>query len=392
MTQERHASFFLSASYFLFFAILGIFLPYFNLYCYYLKFSSTQIGILSASQSLMKLISPLLWAYLADQAWSRKKISLTTSLASAVIFVTCLFITNFKIMLISITLYGFFRTAIVPLMEATTWETIEAEGGEYGKIRLWGSVGFILTSFATGRILDIWPLKFVLYGISLLSFLLFLTTLKIPKEIPQEKSMKRQDHIFSLALKPSMPAFIMISTFMQISHGTYYGFFTIYMEGLGFSRSVIGLSWGLSVLCEIILMMRYQHWFGKTRPEAVLVLACFAATWRWWIMAYSHSLVFILFGQLLHAFTFGALHVASLTYLNQKVPPELRTSGQGLLSSVSYGLGGMIGLALSGFLYDSLGARRLFSLSSLFSFCAGMVALFHYFHALRQAQGQPSHH
>lgn len=388
MKPESRKIFSLSLSYFLFFAILGIFLPYFNLYCYDLKFSSRQIGFLSASLSLMKLVSPLFWTYLADRVWSRKKISLTTSLASAAIFFLCIFIRDFKSMLIAISLYGFFRTAMVPLMEASTWETIETHGGEYGKIRLWGSVGFIFASLTGGWALDHLPLTSALYGITFLSFLLFLTTLKIPKEMALENNQRTKDSIFSLLAKPSLFVFMLITTLTQISHGTYYGFFTIYMEELGFSRSVIGLSWSLSVICEITLFTRYQRWFGNVNPKAMLILACFIATWRWWIMAYSNSLVFILFAQGLHAFSFAALHVASLTDLNKSIPSGLRATGQGLLSSLSYGLGGMVGLGLSGLFYDSLGAKGLFTLSSLFSFWAGMTAVCYYFYSLRKSHEQ----
>ena len=369
----------LSAAYFLFFAILGIFLPYFNLYCHYLNFSSRQIGILSGSMALMKSISPFIWCYLADRVWSRKKISLVTSLTSAVTFGICLFISNFYIMLIIITLYGFFRTAIVPLIEATTWETIEIRGGEYGRIRMWGSVGFIATSLLGGWLLDILPIKSTLYLIIILSFLLFFNAFKIPRDQTLDSAKKISGHIFSLLLKPKIFFFMAICTLMQISHGAYYGFFTIHMDKLGFSRTVVGLNWGLSVLCEVILMMQYKRWFGKFKPEAVLTLACFVATWRWWIMAYSESLVFLFLAQCSHAISFGAFHIASLTYLNQNIPQALRTSGQGLLSSISYGLGGTIGLVLSGFLYDSVGARNLFALSSLFSFWGGVIAIVYYF-------------
>ena len=377
--MAKRDSYFLSLSYFLFFAALGIFLPYFNLYCYHLNFSAKQIGFLSAATALARMVSPIFWAYWADHVWKRKKISVLTSLASAIVFFFCLFITNFKTMLAGIFLYGFFRTAIVPLLEASTWETIDTSGGEYGKIRLWGSVGFILSSLASGWLLDRLPLAFALYGIAVLTFALFFVSLSLPQDLPQKTEHRKENHFFAFLMKPSMAIFILVCVLMQISHGTYYGFYTIYMEQLGFSRTLVGSSWALSVICEIILMARYQRWFHKTGPALIMIISCFVAAWRWWVMSYTQSLAFILLAQCAHAFTYAAFHVASLTYLNQVTPLNLRNSGQGFLNGISYGFGGMIGLGISGTFYESWGAQELFRISGFFSFWAGGFAILHAF-------------
>lgn len=379
MTSRQKNSRALSATYFLFFAILGIFLPYFNLYAYSLKFSTRQIGVLSASLALMKMASPLIWAHFASSLWTRKKISLVTSLASALLFLACLFISSFEAMLIAITLYGFFRTALVPMMEVTTWETVELRGGEYGKIRLWGSLGFIVASLATGWLLDALPLRTVLYGIALVSVLLFINLFKVPDDEPLGTTTQPKEGVASLLIHAHLVLFFLIALLVQLSFGTYYGFYTIFMEDQGYSRGMVGVSWALSVLCEILLMSQYKRWFGRTRPQVVLIAGCFTATWRWWLMAHTESLVFILLAQATHAVCFGAFHIASLTYLNRHVAPHLRTGAQSLLSSLAYGLGGMIGFLLSGWLYEPIGARALFQLSSFFSFAAGLLAVVHYF-------------
>lgn len=389
MKTARQDSYFLSLSYFLFFAALGIFLPYFNLYCYHLNFSAQQIGLLSAATALARMVSPIFWAYWADHVWKRKKISVLTSLASAVVFFFCLFITDFKTMLAGIFLYGFFRTAIVPLLEASTWETIDTRGGEYGKIRLWGSVGFILSSLASGWLLDRLPLAFALYGVAILTFILFFVSLSLPGDIPKTAEFKKSDHILAFFAKPPMAVFILVCILMQVSHGTYYGFYTIYMEQLGFSRTLVGSSWALSVICEIILMARYQKWFHKTGPALIMIISCFVATWRWWVMSHAQSLAFILLAQCSHAFTYAAFHVASLTYLNQATPVNLRNSGQGFLNGVSYGLGGMIGLGISGAYYESWGAQELFKISGLFAFGAGGFAILHAFIPFKRAEILP---
>ncbi|MBI4549586.1 MAG: MFS transporter [Candidatus Omnitrophica bacterium] len=386
MKENSNHSSILSLTYFLFFAILGVFLPYFNLYCYHLDFSSRQIGALSAAMALMKIVSPVVWSHIADRAWSRRDISVFTSAASAGAFLLCLYFTGFLPMLIGISLYSFFRTAVIPLVEATTWEMIELRGGNYGQIRVWGSVGFILTSWIGGWVLDRFPLKTALYAIFVLLVLLAAVSFRIPPSA-RPADARKGEHIFSLLGRRDLFLFIATCAWMQISHGAYYGFFTIYLEESGYSRSFIGAAWGLSVICEVVLLMQYHRWFRRLRPETVLIFSCVVAAWRWWILGSAESLPFILLAQAMHAVTFAAFHVASWTYLNKTVPARLRNSGQGLLNASSYGLGGMIGLGLSGFLYDSIGPKNVFSLASVFAVWAAVLAVLHYFLSRRKGSG-----
>lgn len=373
--ENRHNS--LSCSYFLFFAILGIFLPYFNLYCYHLRFSSNQIGLISGVTTFMKMLSPFLWAYVADKTLSRKRTSFLTTLGSTLAFLPCLWIESFPGMFIAITIFSFFQMGILPLIESATWETLEIHGGEYGKIRWWGSLGFILATFICGFLLDFLPVKTALYLIAGLSFIFIVAIPRMPEHVRSHADRRSATSVLSFIRTPEIALFLLIAIFMQISHGTYYGFFAIFMEENGHAKSVTGVAWTIAVLCEVLVMLRYQKWFGRFKPQTMMIVSSFIGTLRWWVMGNMNSLGFFLFAQCAHAMTYAAFHIASMSYLNAHAPKHLRTSAIGLMSALSYGLGGTLGLLFSGFFYDSAGAHFLFNASSLFSTVTGLLALSH---------------
>jgi len=379
---------FLASSYFLFFSILGIFIPYFNLHCYHLRFSPFEIGLLSGAMTLMKLISPLLWSWRADQKKNRKKIFLITTLGSAIAFLPCIWLKDFFPMLAMIFSYSFFFMGILPLIEAATLETVELRGGEYGKIRLWGSLGFIFASLGCGYLIDLFSTRIALYLTGVFSFLLLIPVMRIPEMTAPKPERETGFPAITVLKRPEILIFLILCILMQISHGTYYGFFAIFMESLGFTKSIVGICWTLAVLCEITVMFRYQHWFGKRRPQTWLVLCFLFAACRWWLTAEANSLPLFLLAQSLHAFTYGAFHIASLTYLNQNVPARFRTSAIGLLSALAYGLGGTLGAIFSGVFYDSLGARSLFNFSGFFSLAGSLLALWLWFFSTRNAKGK----
>ncbi|HNV85940.1 MAG TPA: major facilitator superfamily domain-containing protein 6 [Candidatus Omnitrophota bacterium] len=379
---------FLSGSYFLFFTILGIFVPYFNLHCYHLKFSPLEIGLLSGTLTAMKMISPFLWSWKADQKKSRKKILFITTFGSAAAFLPCIWIQDFLPMLIAIFFYSFFFMGILPLIEAAALETVELRGGEYGKIRLWGSLGFIFASLGCGYLIDLLSTPIALYLTGVFSFLLLVPTARIPETDHRKPEGEPDSADLSVLNRPEIGIFFLLCVIMQITHGTYYGFFAIFMESIGFTKSTVGICWTFAVLCEIAVMFRYQKWFGKNRPQTWLALCFLIAAFRWWLTAKADSLMLFLFAQCLHAFTYGAFHIASLTYLNRHVPANFRTSAIGLLSSLSYGLGGTIGAVFSGIFYDSLGARVLFVFSGGFSLIGAALALWLWSFPSRRENGE----
>jgi len=360
----------LSLFYFLFFAWMGIQIPYFNLYLYHLGMTSFQIGIVTALIPLVRVFSPPFWGYLTDRYDGRGRLGTALWIISTIIFSLLFFTESFFQVALVITAFTFFWSPTLPVAEASAMELARKRGIDYGRMRLWGTVGFIGLSWLTGIILDKVHISAVLWGL----LLLLVANIFVSTGIPAAKnggphiSLK---NLSSQILRREALIFLFIAMLMLVSHSTYYGFFSIYLESLGYSRSMIGILWALGPLGEVLVMFfsgRIMKKFGTVR---VLAFSLLMAIIRWTLYAFAWSVPFLVFGQLLHAFTFGTFHIASVRYVEKLFPDSMRNTAQALYSSAAYGMGLVLGTVACGLLYDRVGAPVLFFLSALVS----MVAL-----------------
>ena len=160
--QQPRLKFIISSQYFIYFGVLGIFLPYFNLYCYHLGFSGLQIGILSALRSLAMVLFPLFWGSLADRFQIRKPIYILCTFLSTSIWGIYLFFVDFWSMLLIAAFYGIFYAPIISFLEAVTMDVLGQEKKSYGRIRAWGSISFIVMVLVLGKIIDLYSVDIIL--------------------------------------------------------------------------------------------------------------------------------------------------------------------------------------------------------------------------------------
>jgi PPP family 3-phenylpropionic acid transporter len=151
---------------------------------------------------------------------------------------------------------------------------------------------------------------------------------------------------------------------MLMSHGAYYGFFSIHLENLGYSRTFIGLAWAVASLAEILVMIKSEFIFKRYALEKVLVFSFAVAGLRWFLLYFARSPALILSSQTLHAVTYGTFHIASILCIDRLAPKQAKTLGQAVNNAVQYGLGLMVGFFINGFLYERIGSAALFMLSA----------------------------
>ena len=178
--QDQHVKLIIGSQYFLYFGVLGIFLPYFNLYCYHLGFSGFQIGVLSALRSLALVLFPLFWGALADRLNLRRPIYILCTIGSTSIWVFYLFTAEFWPMLMISLFYGVFYTPIISFLEAFTMDVLGKEKKSYGRIRAWGSMSFIAMVLILGKIIDLYSVDIILKLILAGSILLAFVSVRIP--------------------------------------------------------------------------------------------------------------------------------------------------------------------------------------------------------------------
>ena len=359
------------SQYFLYFAVMGAVLPYFNLYCYHIGFSGYQIGVLAALRSFAIVLFPILWGMLSDRFQVRKPIYVACNFIGTVVWIGYFFTTDFGPMVLITLVYGIFYTPIISLLEAATMDALAGEKPRYGHTRVWGSISFILVVLVLGRVIDVFGVEIILGLVLAGSTAQAILATALPP-------IKSQPPSFSLAgirvlFTGRFTAFLVCAFLMLVSHGAYYGFFSIHLENLGFSGMFIGIAWALASTAEIFVMVASAGLFRRFSPENMMLLAFGAAILRWLILYWAISPVIILLSQVLHALTYGVFHMASILYVDQLSPRESKTLGQAVNNSVTYGLGLMVGFYLNGWLYTHVSVFVLFFISALIAVAGGIV-------------------
>jgi PPP family 3-phenylpropionic acid transporter len=176
---------------------------------------------------------------------------------------------------------------------------------------------------------------------------------------------------------PRATVFLCCGFLMLVSHGTYYGFFSIHLENLGLPPIYIGIAWAVAVLAEIVVMINSNRLFARASFESVLLASFFIAALRWLLLAFFQSPAIILGSQILHAFSYGTFHMASILYMDRLTPGPAKTLGQAANNAITYGLGLMIGFMVNGALFDQWGVRNLFILSGILALVGGTLFRWH---------------
>ena len=361
----------IGSQYFLYFGILGIYLPFFNLYCYHLGLSGLNIGILSAVRSVAMVVFPLIWGALADRRSARRPIYILCSVLSALVWMQYLFTVEFWPMLAITVLYGVFYAPIISFLEAFTMDILGKAKKSYGRIRVWGSISFIIAVLALGKIIELYSVNIIVVLILAGSLMFALISTRIPAIHPIKKKSLRGGG--RSLLDGRVLVFLFCAFLMLVSHGAYYGFFSIHLENLGYGSTFIGLAWALASAAEILVMIRSDRIFSRFSLESVLIFSFIIAALRWLILFFAESAATILLSQILHAVTYGTFHIASILYIDRLTPGKAKTLGQAVNNAVSYGLGLMVGFFFNGFLYEIYGSFTLFLISSLIALSGGLL-------------------
>ncbi len=370
--KPRNAKFIISSQYFLYFGVLGIFLPFFNLYCYHIGFSGFQIGVLAALRSVTLAMFPLVWGVVADRLNIRRPIYIACNFISTAIWALFLFTADFWPMLIITVFYGIFYAPVISFLEAVTMDVLGREKKNYGRIRVWGSISFIAMVLVLGRVIDLFSVNIILVLILAGSLLLSVGSVRIPG-IQTRNATRLPAPAAGSLLRMPVVVFLGCAFLMLVSHGAYYGFFSIHLDNLGYGSTFIGIAWALASTAEILVMIQSKRIFSRFSLQNVLFFSFLAATLRWMILFKAQSPAVILVSQLLHAITYGTFHMASILYMDRLSPDRDKTLGQAVNNATTYGFGLMVGFFVNGYLYEIIGSFDLFLLSALIALTGGLL-------------------
>lgn len=363
----------LSSFYLFYFALLGSTAPFLALYFHHLGFSSARIGELVAIPMLMRCVAPNLWGWLGDRSGQRLLIVRLGALATLLSFSLIFFAKSYAWLALVMALHAFFWHAVLPQFEVITLAHLQGQTARYSQIRLWGSIGFILTVVGLGRLfdglsLDVYPLALVIIMAGIV-----LASLWVPNAQPPGQNERSQGGFLKQLSSPGVAAFYVCVALMQLSHGPYYTFLTLHLEHLGYSRGVIGMLWALGVVAEVLMFLGMSWILARVSLRRVLMASFVLAALRWLLLGnFAEHLGVLLFAQVLHAATFGSFHAAAIAFVQRSFGARQQGQGQALYAALA-GTGGALGALYSGYSWNLLGAATTFSIASVAALAAAVI-------------------
>ena len=381
----------LGLTYFLYFGHVGVIIPYLGVFLDGRGFSSQQIGELFAIITLARILGPNLWSYLADKVGKNLLMLRIGALLSCIS--TCLAYLGNDFWLITAALSGMmiFVSAILPQIEVVTMDCVQGDPHRYSRLRMWGSLGFIAFTVAMGALLDLTSTEMVLYGTTSILFAVFLSTLAIRSDQVDTHATSQGDSSNEWRKALSLPfiCFIVASGLLQISMGPFYSFFALYSSELGYTGTQTGIFLALGVLAEIGIFLVAGKLIQRFGIKWLIIISMWLTSVRWLMLAYTPDTWWLLsLSQLLHAFSFGVTHAASVSFIHRFFAKRFHTQGQALYVSLAFGLGGAVGNYGAGLLWlDGTGAVTAFVSAALAAMLGGVVMMFTH-HSVLTSRGQ----
>ncbi len=301
-----------------------------------------------------KVIAPNLWGWVADHTGKRMGIIKLTTFAAALAFLGVFANHGYWWMALVMCVFSFFWNAALPQFEATTMTRLGEQVHRYSNIRLWGSVGFIVSVVVLGELLESMSSEAIPVAVAIALVCLFVVTLMVPKE-DEGAHHGETGSIWAILRRPEVIAMLVVCFLLQASHGPYYTFFTIYMEQHGYARGVIGQLWALGVVAEIGIFLIMHRLMPRYGAYALLLWSLGLTTLRWLVIAYFPEAGWIMVaGQCLHAASFGIYHAVAIHLIHRIFVGQHQGRGQAIYSSFSFGAGGALGSLSAGYIWSAL--------------------------------------
>jgi PPP family 3-phenylpropionic acid transporter len=366
----------------MYFAGIGLFNTYSPLWLQSLGFSTLAIGGIASLQSWTRIAVPYGWSWVGDHSGQRVRLMRLAALGMLCAAAALMWTRGYAAIAVAVVLLYACNGAIVPLSEALVSRQLGTAGGfdagAYGRVRLWGSVGFVAAVLAGGFVLErvgvaYFPWAVLLINVGLLAILMRMRASRdgVAHETPAPP-------VLPLLRQPVVAWFFASVAFTVLAHTSLYAFFSLFLESRGYGKGQIGMLWAISIAMEVAFFWFQGRWFSRWSPWRWLQTASLVAAARFAAMAVAGgSAAVLVLAQMSHALTFAAHHAACTTLLHRHFPGRLRGRGQALYSTLGYGLPGVLGGVGGGWIVESLGYSAMFwvaSAAALLGWCSASWA------------------
>lgn len=339
------------------FAHAGLNLPFWPIWLEAQGLDADWIGLILAAAVWSRVIStPIVGAW-ADRSGAYRTILAALGFGGALSF-ALMGIRDDPAWLLGFTiLNGIMIMPTIALADNLTLMRSRQDGFDYARVRLWGSISFMVISVLAGLWLKDRDPQWIFILLLFIHGCFFLAALILPAPPPlaENRRMGFRNGFAALVRAPGFLPFILAAACLQSSHGMLYAFGSLHWRSVGLDEDSIGFLWAVGVIAEILLFFAASRLLTWRGPEGLLLMGAIAAVVRWGLMGHVDNFWLLLPLQILHALTFAAWHVGALHMVARLAPAHLQASAQGLYSTVGPGIG--MGLVMwgGGFLYALLG-------------------------------------
>lgn len=351
--------------YFVFFYAHGISVPYLPVALERSGFSGSAIGALLAVMLGVQVATPPLWGYVADRFQLNARLVLVASIGAGGGMAIAALAPGHAGMFAGVVLFSLFRTPVSPLLDALTLGHPQIGGPGYGRVRRWGSLGFVCAAFLTGLWLDrlapwhVPALVAVVWGALLvLALALGMAGAPLPARLPRPEFGR-------LYAEPRVWGFLVVCALHFACGIPFDSYFALHATKVGLPGSWIGAAWAMGVLVEVAVLTHLEWLIARLGPKRILAIAFTAGIARWTLTAWIPGGIGLAFVQAAHGVTFGAFFGASVVWMNRVVPADVRSSAQSVYAAFVWGLGGVAGQLVCGPVYAQHGGRALFAGSAV---------------------------
>jgi MFS transporter, PPP family, 3-phenylpropionic acid transporter len=345
----------LSAFYGAIFLVAGIQLPFWPVWLAARGLSASEIGIVLAAAIWAKVFATPAIGAIVDRSEARRAVMAALAAIALAGYAGLAAVGGLWPLVLLNLVALTAQSALMPLGDTITLAVSRSAGLDYGRIRVWGSISFILASLGAGAMLTVFPGDQVLVLVLGASALLLFACIGIPRLPHPAVRLDRFAGMRVVLGDLRFWIFVATASALQASHQVYYGFGTLYWRSLDLSEAMIGLLWAEGVLAEIVLFWYGQRLVARFGPVGLMALGGTAGILRWSLAGVVAWLPLIAALQLLHAFTFGASHIGAMHFLSRTVPLSAGASAQSLYAAVSSGLGSGLVMVVAGALYTAYG-------------------------------------
>ena len=378
-----------------YFAHAGFFTSYLPLWLKSQGLGLVTISMLTSIQAATRLFAPYGWGALSDHTGER--VALLRYCALAALVVSLGLALDWGLVWLGAVLLLLYThtSSMTPMSEAAMAELVSRDGGfnaqRYGRVRLWGSLGFMLSVLLCGMWFD----RFGMQGFPGVTWLSLLVLLASSAWMPNTKeavhTQQPRPPIWPI-LRQRAVRWMFVSCFFQVlSHTGINVFFSLYLDALGYSKTTIGLLWAVSVVAEVAWFFTQSRWLPRFGLPRWLMFAALAMAVRMVLTASSaHVLWVLVLAQTLHALTFAAHHGACIALLSHYFPGRLRGRGQALYTVLGYGCPGVLGALMGGYISSKYGLAQVYWAGLATSLIAAICALKFQSHSTLASLEQPA--